>query len=164
MSGFLPPGDYSVSGCNAWGGGGTITMCAGVGTALQDRGTLEELLLHEGAHVTLDSRLLHTARWRCAQLSDRNYISSYARDHPGTEDLAESLVPWHAWHYSSQRVDAATIAAITSAIPARLALLTSVLTSASLREELEAVDRKVADRRGQQEVQPHVIGARAAPA
>ena len=156
MSRFISPGDYSVTGCNAWGGSGTITMCAGVGTTLQARGNLEELLLHEGAHVTLDPLLLHTARWRCAQLSDQNYISSYARDNPGREDLSESLVPWHAWHSSSQRVDAATIAAISSAIPARLELLTSFLTSSSLRQELAAVERG-----GQQKVTPHVIGAAA---
>ena len=79
----LCSGKYGApEGCNAWGGGGVITMCIGVGDTISQAGNLEELFLHEGAHVTLDSEVLHSEGWKCARDLDQNYISEYAQDHP----------------------------------------------------------------------------------
>lgn len=46
-------GSYD-EGCNAWGGGGTITLCTGVGEELLEKGNCEEVFVHEGCHVSLD--------------------------------------------------------------------------------------------------------------
>ena len=76
---ILFSGSYGApEGCNAWGGGGVITMCLGVGQVchmfvptilemgglqillfqeLIDNGNIEELFLHEGSHVSVDSLL-----------------------------------------------------------------------------------------------------------
>ena len=132
-----------MKGCNAWAAGSTLGMCVGVGKTLEARGNLEELMMHEGAHATLD-HIQQGEAWRCAQDKDQNFISTYARDFSSSEDVAESVVPWYAWRFSSSRVDSAIIAKIASAIPARLELLTSLLTSPTLREEMtaRAIDRK----------------------
>ena len=72
----------AVKGCNFWGGNGIITLCADYGMTLKKMGHLEEILMHEGAHVTLDARLLDSDRWHCARDLDKNFISSYARANP----------------------------------------------------------------------------------
>ena len=123
--------------------------------ALQDGGgALEEILLHEGSHLTIDKLLYKTTAWRCAQLQDQNYISSYAKGKQDTEDIAESLVAWHAWYF--KRGDAATIATINSAIPARLKVLTSFLTSASLKQDLVVMQKEQKFQKVQK-ARPHII-------
>ena len=41
---------------------------------------IEEILLHEGAHVNLDSILYGLTDWKCAKNFDKHYISAYAKD------------------------------------------------------------------------------------
>jgi len=122
------PGSYGApEGCNAWGGGGVITMCIGVGQELIDTGNVEELFLHEGSHISVDSLLEGTDAWLCARQRDNNFISTYAADNPTREDVAESIVPWYAHTYSSTRLPIETIIAIEEAIPARLEVFSSLL-------------------------------------
>ena len=45
-------------------------------------GTIEEMFLHESAHVNHDSHLYQMEEWKCARDSDKHYISNYAKDHP----------------------------------------------------------------------------------
>jgi len=156
----LRPGTYGApSGCNAWGGGGVITMCAGVGDTLMQAGNFEELMLHEGAHVTLDSEVLHSDAWKCARDMDKNYISQYAKDRPTSEDVTESVVPWYAWTYSKDRVAQDTITKITDSIPNRLSLFTELFASERL---VHAIERRLNAtslmRVGEDSVEPHVIG------
>ncbi len=82
---------------------------------------VEEALLHEGAHTSLDAMHGSAPGWIAAQMSDGGYISSYARDNSETEDLAESLVPWLAVRYRSERISQTDEEAILGAIPNRLA-------------------------------------------
>ena len=74
-------GGYDI-GCNAWGGGGTVTLCTGVGDYLIGKGSIEEAFMHEGAHVTMDREIYPQREWKCARDSDHAYISGYAKDHP----------------------------------------------------------------------------------
>ena len=143
-----------MAGCAAWGGGGIITLCVGVGIDVQEKGNLEELFLHEGAHVTLDSYILHTNIWRCAQDADQDLISDYAKEHPGSEDVSESIVPWHAWYYSQHRVDPDIIAKIIATIPARLEVLLQFLTSETLRQEISDIVKNL---KTEIRTEPHVI-------
>ena len=138
-----------MKGCNAWAAGSTLGMCGGVGKTLEARGTLEELMMHEGAHATL-GHIQQGEAWRYAQDKDQNFISTYARDFSSSEEVSESVVPSYAWRFSSGRLDSAIIAKIAFAIPARLELLTSLLTSPTLREEMAArvMDRKTESQSG----------------
>ena len=45
-------------------------------------GNFEELMLHEGAHVTLDPEVYGTEGWNCARNLDNNFISTYAKASP----------------------------------------------------------------------------------
>ena len=83
-------------------------------------GFLEEVFLHESAHVSLDSAHANSAGWRAAQEADRVFISDYARDFPDREDIAESILPYFAVRYRPERLTEADRSAILAAIPNRL--------------------------------------------
>ena len=84
-------------------------------------GFLEEVLIHEGAHVSLDLAHASGAGWRAAQRADDGvFVSEYARDNPDREDVAESILPYFAVRYRPDRLSDADRAAITYAIPNRL--------------------------------------------
>ena len=84
-------------------------------------GFLEEILLHEGAHVSLEMAHQHSSGWRAAQEADGTSISNYAHAHPDSEDLAESFVAYFAVKYRPERLSAADRFAIVTAMPNRLA-------------------------------------------
>jgi len=115
----LRPGTYD-EGCNAWGGGGTVTLCTGVGEELLSKGNCEEVFVHEGCHISLDSFFYNDPAYRCAQNQDQMFISNYARDNRYSEDASESVLPWFATRFSAHRVPQETLDKITNAIPNRL--------------------------------------------
>ncbi|MDE2677604.1 MAG: Ig-like domain-containing protein [Gemmatimonadota bacterium] len=84
-------------------------------------GFLEEVFLHEGAHVSLDPEHLDSPGWRAAQQADGVSISEYARDYPDREDVAESILPYFAVRYRPQRLTAAVRWLMMMTIPNRLA-------------------------------------------
>jgi len=156
----LRPGNYnSPSGCNAWGGGGVITMCVGVGDTIMQAGNFEELMLHEGAHVTLDPNIYGTEGWNCARNLDNNFISTYAKASPGSEDVAESLVPWYAWKYSADRFQAATINTIAATIPNRLRLFTELFASERFLHQIQQQLNATRPKSDGKDIEaPHVLG------
>ena len=84
-------------------------------------GFLEEVLLHEAGHVSLDPTHWNAPDWRAAQQADGVFISDYARDFPDREDVAESILTCFAVRYRPERLSEADRAAILAAIPNRLA-------------------------------------------
>jgi len=46
------------------------------------RKNLEETLIHEGAHTSIDGYLYNTPEWNAAVAADNKFASNYARDHP----------------------------------------------------------------------------------
>ena len=82
---------------------------------------VEEALIHEGAHASLDPKHREAPDWLDAQMADGGFISTYARDNPDREDVAESIVPWLAVRYRSDRISGADEQKILNAIPNRLA-------------------------------------------
>ena len=56
-------------------------------------GYIEEVLIHEGAHISLEGAHASSAGWRAAQTKDGVFISAYARNYPDREDFAESILP-----------------------------------------------------------------------
>lgn len=56
---------------------------------------LEETVFHESVHATLDSTYLSDPAWQRAQRRDGGFVTEYAQNNPGKEDMAESAL--FAW-------------------------------------------------------------------
>lgn len=105
-------------------GGGNNNLLIHTGSIAQgyiSSGILEEALAHEASHTSLDAYHAAAPGWLAAQAADPNFISTYARDNPAREDIAESFVPYLAVRLPGNRVDAATAQTILSSIPNRIA-------------------------------------------
>ena len=104
-------------------GGGNNNLLIHVGQAdlYVNDGILEETLVHEAAHTSLDAAHANSAGWRAAQIADSTFISTYARDNPLREDVAESFLPYLAVRYRSERILASPANTILQAIPHRIA-------------------------------------------
>ncbi len=83
-------------------------------------GFLEELFLHEGAHVSLDLSHSDSPGWRAAQEADGVFISNYARNFPDGEDVAESFLSYFAVRYQPRRLTAKHWWLMTMTTPYRL--------------------------------------------
>ena len=98
----------------------SFTIHTGRGEEWLRRGFLEEVLFHEGAHVSLQDHQ-DAAGWLAAQQADGGFISDYARDNPTREDVAESVLSYFALRFRPERLTAADRDEITAAIPNRIA-------------------------------------------
>ena len=78
-------------------------------------------MIHESGHTSLDPEHVGAPGWLAAQTADGGFISTYARDNPTQEDLAESVLPWLAVRYGLDRISSADEHKILNAIPNRLA-------------------------------------------
>lgn len=107
------------------GGGGfdrrSMSLNTDYGTEMEGKGILEELFIHEGSHASLDGYHANAREWICAENDDRKFISTYSRDNPGREDVAESALPWLAVRYRSNRINQNDVNTIRSTIPNRMA-------------------------------------------
>lgn len=111
-------------GVEAFGGGNdNILIHTGQAEAYEADGILEEALIHEATHTSMDAAHATAAGWVAAQEEDGRFISQPAMDNPETEDLAESLVPYIAVQYRSDRITDFLEAVIRDAISARIAYL-----------------------------------------
>jgi len=109
-----------------YGGGqlrgvGDIVIHTGRTPEYERDGVLEEILVHEATHVALDPKHAAAADWRSAQRADPTFISTYARDNPDREDVAESFLPWLALRYRRDRMDDAYANTVQQTMPNRLA-------------------------------------------
>lgn len=104
-------------------GGGNDNLLIHVGQAdlYAAEGILEEALVHEAAHTSLDAAHAAAPGWLAAQAADGRFISTYARDHPSREDIAESFLPYLAARYRSDRISSSLADTILRTIPNRLA-------------------------------------------
>ena len=84
-------------------------------------GFLEEVFLHEGAHVALDPSTIDAPGWRSAQGADGAFISEYAREHPDQEDVAESFLAYFAVRHRPDRLTTEERWFMMMTIPNRLA-------------------------------------------
>ena len=107
-------------GDESWGGGNR-NLLIHTDHYTNNEGFLEEVLMHEATHTSLDDAHRLSEGWRAAQESDGTFISEYARDHPFREDVAESFPAWFAVRYHPERLDPADLFAILDTIPNRLA-------------------------------------------
>jgi len=105
-------------------GGGNDNLLIHTGKTAQSYirdGILEEALVHEGAHTSLDPVWAEDDDWRAAQASDADFISTYARDNSEREDIAETWLLYLAVACRSDRIDASLLRTVTETVPARLA-------------------------------------------
>lgn len=69
---------------------------------------LEEVLIHEACHASLDILYANNSKWKNdwkkAQEKDNAYISKYAKDFPEREDIAESFLAYFAYKYRKDRI------------------------------------------------------------
>lgn len=108
------------------GGNRALTVHTDRGERYRQRGILPEIFVHEGVHTSLDSAHADAPSWLAAQAADPTFISTYARDHPGREDLAESFSAWLAVRHRRDRITEGMADTIKSAIPHRLAYFDSL--------------------------------------
>ena len=108
-------------GINPYGGGNkNILIHTGQTKEYERDGILEETLIHEASHTSLDSYHANNYAWLYAQSSDNNFISNYARDNPLREDVAESFLTYIAVVHRSDRISSSLKSTILKAIPNRI--------------------------------------------
>lgn len=102
------------------GGNNNLLIHTGQAGLYVAEGILEETLVHEAAHTSLDAAHASSPGWIAAQVADPTFISAYARDFPGREDIAESFLLYVAVRYRRNRVPASLLSAIEGAIANRI--------------------------------------------
>lgn len=108
------------------GGNDNLLVHTGQGALYDDQGILEETFVHEAAHTSLDASYAASAGWRAARAADPTFISTYARDFPDREDVAESFLPYLAIRYRADRISASLRETILTTIPSRIAFFDSL--------------------------------------
>ena len=111
-------------------GGGNRSLLIHTGYEAANPGYLEEALLHECGHTSIDYAWNGAAQkgaWDAAAAADPGFLSTYARDNPQSEDVAESFGPYIAWKLgSASTYSPEQLATIAAQIPHRLAYLDSL--------------------------------------
>lgn len=102
------------------GGNRNILIHTGQTTLYEQQGILEETLIHESTHTSIDPDHANAAGWVAAQRADPDFISTYARDNPTREDLAESFLLQLAFTHRKDRITSALAATVERTIPNRL--------------------------------------------
>ena len=94
-------------GNEGWAGGqGTIVIHTGYLTN-ENKKYAEELMFHELTHASLDwwwGGSVNEEKWKNAVSTDKYYISEYAWELPGNEDLAETVLWWYASRCKVDRI------------------------------------------------------------
>jgi len=109
------------AGTNPFGGGNNnLLIHTGQGEDYISDGILEETLIHEAAHTSLDAEHASSTGWIAAQNADNVFISTYARDNSTREDIAESFVPYFAVKYRSDRISEELKSTILQTMPNRI--------------------------------------------
>ncbi|MCB0656896.1 MAG: T9SS type A sorting domain-containing protein [Saprospiraceae bacterium] len=108
------------------GGNNSILIHTGLSAEYENSGILEETLVHEASHTSLDATHAATPGWINAQKMDKQFISTYARDNPTTEDIAESYLTWLAVRHRPSSISASDFTKIVQTIPNRLAYFDSI--------------------------------------
>jgi len=108
-------------GVNPFGGGNNnLLIHVGQADLYVAQGILEETFVHEAAHTSLDAAHRASAGWIAAQTADGIFISTYARDNPTREDIAESFLPYLAVRYRPDRISQSLASTILQTIPHRI--------------------------------------------
>lgn len=102
------------------GGGRGLLIHTGMGERYKKDGILEETLVHEASHTSLDHDHARAPQWLKAQKADGRFISTYAREHPFREDIAESYLLYVAMRYRANRIPDSLKNTIQQVMPNRM--------------------------------------------
>ncbi len=106
---------------NLFGGGNnSILIHTGQSANYEADGILEETLVHEASHTSLDADYSNHPDWLDAQKKDPTFISTYARDNPEREDIAETFLLYLAVEYRSHRINTELKTTVEETVPNRL--------------------------------------------
>jgi len=89
---------------------------------------LEESLLHESVHATLDRKYARSPEWQAAQASDGRFMTRYGESRPDREDLAETALFAYGLIYHPGRIPPVDSRDILAAVPARIAFIKDILS------------------------------------
>ncbi len=95
-------------------------------------GALEESMFHEAVHTSIDMHVEGRRTWVRAAKADGTFISEYARDSGGGEDVAETFLLYYAWALRRDRMDPDDLQVIEDTIPNRLAFFQKTYPAAKL--------------------------------
>ncbi len=101
--------------------GGLISTYADSNDSKIRDGYLEEFLVHESTHTSLDNIYYTDPLYREAAKADNNFVSTYAQENPTTEDISESMVAYLAVRLRADRISADWEYKIREAMGSRLA-------------------------------------------
>lgn len=108
-------------------GAGKIFVYADKTTQRIGENHLEESLLHESVHATLDRQHARSPEWQAAQASDNRFLTRYGERHPEGEDLAETALFAYGLIRYPGRIPPVDSRDIIAAVPARLAFIRDLL-------------------------------------
>ena len=86
---------------------------------LNTGGILEEVLIRESVHASLDSEIGESSEWHSAMIEDGKAISQLATDR-SNEDVAESVLAYLGTRYRANRISASVEQTIMNTIPNRI--------------------------------------------
>lgn len=87
--------------------------------SLNTDGILEEVLIREMVHASLDAEISESSEWLSAKIDDGRTISQLAADR-STEDVAESVLAYLGLRYRANRIPASVQQTIMNTIPNRI--------------------------------------------
>ena len=78
------------------------------------------MLFHEATHSSIDPIYTYHPGWNAAQQADSNSISSYAKEFPYREDIAESFLMYYAFRQNPSRISKEMKNTISKTMPNRI--------------------------------------------
>ena len=93
---------------------------------------IEEVLVHEAGHTSLDDQVRTDPKWLAAQTTDGAFISQYAQNFSQREDVAESFAAYLAARFRPSRISRAWETRIFQAIPNRIAYFDTMLSGSDM--------------------------------
>lgn len=109
-------------------GAGKIFVYAGKTTQRIRENHLEESLLHESIHASLDRTYARSDLWIEAQKSGGRFLTRYAKSRPEREDMAETALFAYGLIRHPGRIPPVDSRNIQSAVPARIAAIRDILS------------------------------------
>jgi hypothetical protein len=107
------------------GGNNSILIHTGQADLYSADGILEETLVHEASHTSLDAAHAASPGWLAAQVADGEFISNYAYLHPTGENIAETFLTYFAVRVQFERISQSIVNTIVNTIPHRLSYFES---------------------------------------
>ncbi|MDK3072594.1 hypothetical protein QO034_05685 [Sedimentitalea sp. JM2-8] len=111
-------------------GSGKIFVYSEMSERRIEQNRLEESLLHESVHATLDNEYRLSPEWIAAQESDGRFLTRYAASRPEREDLADTALFAYALLRHPGRIPPVDSLDILRTVPARIGVIENILDRA----------------------------------